>query len=891
MRINKLIYRNIGPFGNETKELDISGDPKFWLIMGDNGAGKSTLLKMLKLVLYQEYENIPVDEIPNEINGNGYIGCQVDSYNKSWFIELGFKPNFLKVYQGAEPTNDNFLDTGKIPATKDFIRESVIDMPYYVFNNIISLSINDFKSFLKMSPKDSRNIRDRIFNFYVINEMNEIHKKKTSEISKDMDKLVASIEEIENSKISTQEKYNELKIQLEEKNQERISELRDWLNANNKKVESISDQIKDISSKSEKFKLELERNEINRLNEKLNSEKASMREKSEKMREKSEILKKLDDEVQSYMQKAKAADYIRLKDEINEIIPKWEDLKNNLGPLRDRYVDLKKKYESMQDKLQKAESNNQKRNNLLKNRESFDKLYALISERNIIQPFLDEEISKRDKINIKISEESTIISEKKAECKSISEKISLFESNKECPTCGSNLKDGDNLNKLSEMKENLDFILKDIKSREDSLLISKESINKSNEVISSNQDKLNKISWDISQIELDEYIKHSELDEIKKYIENTDAELDDIDEFDIEKIKSEKDNFKESANDIANEGKIAKAEFERLDLDLKTKNEKIKSLPEPEDLDNIGTYNDIFDNMSKAKKAYSNYSDEVNNLRADISSLEAAIENMESSIKSRNPEAQKAPEINEEEATIKLQELNENLSKIEAEKNTTIENNTKLEFELKSLTDNGFLKDQLKSISSMIEEYDNKIESHSQKINEYRRKITYNQLITKALSDSGIKSYIMKEIVPYLNHVIEGVLSDDFGLPIEVKFDSEFSPSVFRRGNKVSVNSISVGQTNITNLSILMAIIKLIIIRFKGINIVQFDEILSSISEKNRVIVLDCLHNIYKEEFGMNVFIVNHFFLPGGHIDKIINISVKEGFSDMDIVDPDEIMS
>ena len=58
----------------------------------------------------------------------------------------------------------------------------MFDIPYQVFKNIIVLSINDFRSFLTMSPGDKRNIIDRLFGFTIINQMKDSIRSERKEL-------------------------------------------------------------------------------------------------------------------------------------------------------------------------------------------------------------------------------------------------------------------------------------------------------------------------------------------------------------------------------------------------------------------------------------------------------------------------------------------------------------------------------------------------------------------------------------------------------------------------------------------------------------------------------------------------------------------------------------
>ena len=59
-------------------------------------------------------------------------------------IERGLSPNYLRLFIDNKP----FTIAGK-RNIQDMIEDELFDIPYSVFKNIISISINNFKSFLK----------------------------------------------------------------------------------------------------------------------------------------------------------------------------------------------------------------------------------------------------------------------------------------------------------------------------------------------------------------------------------------------------------------------------------------------------------------------------------------------------------------------------------------------------------------------------------------------------------------------------------------------------------------------------------------------------------------------------------------------------------------------
>ena len=116
-------------------------------------------------------------DIPNRINGNAWVKITFFSNGEEYTVERGLDPSIFNLYVGGV-----LYDKAGAKSIQDYLVDEIIQIPNYVFNNTISLSINDFKSFLKMSPSDKKSIIDKIFGFYVINEMKDLLKEESKTI-------------------------------------------------------------------------------------------------------------------------------------------------------------------------------------------------------------------------------------------------------------------------------------------------------------------------------------------------------------------------------------------------------------------------------------------------------------------------------------------------------------------------------------------------------------------------------------------------------------------------------------------------------------------------------------------------------------------------------------
>jgi len=156
-------------------------------------------------------------DIPNRRNKNAYTCSEfISSTGDLVKLERGIDPNFIDLTINGAP--HNLPDKRKVDI---FVEEELLDLPFSVFSNTISLSFEDFKSFIKLTPTDKRKIVDRIFGTDILTEMSNLVKEDSktskhsiefikSDIESNTETLEKSKEQLEllNSAI-TEEKDNE----------------------------------------------------------------------------------------------------------------------------------------------------------------------------------------------------------------------------------------------------------------------------------------------------------------------------------------------------------------------------------------------------------------------------------------------------------------------------------------------------------------------------------------------------------------------------------------------------------------------------------------------------------------------------------------------------------
>jgi len=217
MKIKKIEWRNFSSYGNKTQTLTLEDRNSLFQIVGENGAGKSSISQVITFGLYGKLEGKKLKDIPNRINGNAWVRITLEHQTTEVVIERGLDPNLFRIF-----LNGKEFDQAGVKSVQDFLTEDILGVPYYVFNNTISLSINDFKSFLKMSPTDKRAILDKIFGFNVLNQMKEILKSELRKLKGDLDILVGKYSALESSIQNTQQEIEKVleAIQIQTQNQD-----------------------------------------------------------------------------------------------------------------------------------------------------------------------------------------------------------------------------------------------------------------------------------------------------------------------------------------------------------------------------------------------------------------------------------------------------------------------------------------------------------------------------------------------------------------------------------------------------------------------------------------------------------------------------------------------
>ena len=258
MKVKSIEWRNIGPFGNKLQRLDLAEDGGLWMVLGKNGHGKSFLVNLPKIGYYGRLEGFRKEEIANRLNKHGFLSMKVETSPGTFVtIERSISPQDLRVYKyktGEEPAEENDIGKAGIANYQDYIDLEVTGLPYNIFSNIISLSVNDFKSFISMTPSDKRIIIDKLFAMEIINKMNDLVRKDLRDAKINIDLYDREIASLQSSIKGAIKELEKLKSRVEQDNTKRIQDIIQKMGELKPKFEEAQKSLKSFKNKETEIK-------------------------------------------------------------------------------------------------------------------------------------------------------------------------------------------------------------------------------------------------------------------------------------------------------------------------------------------------------------------------------------------------------------------------------------------------------------------------------------------------------------------------------------------------------------------------------------------------------------------------------------------------------------
>ena len=211
-------------------------EPRLVLVEGPNGAGKSSIKEALTVSVYGKSAIRAMKDIPNWINKNAYTRIKfLTNSGELVDIERGIAPNFSNIIIDGVPFN--LPDKRKVD---EFIEDDLARIPFSVFCNTISLSFDDFKSFVNLNRVDKEKIVDRIFGIDILSKMRTVVKQELSDSKKELATVNAQILKDRSTLQRSMAQLDELKEKLTQRKDKEAEDLRNKIKADSISLETLA---------------------------------------------------------------------------------------------------------------------------------------------------------------------------------------------------------------------------------------------------------------------------------------------------------------------------------------------------------------------------------------------------------------------------------------------------------------------------------------------------------------------------------------------------------------------------------------------------------------------------------------------------------------------------
>jgi len=189
--------------------------------------------------------------------------------------------------------------------------------------------------------------------------------------------------------------------------------------------------------------------------------------------------------------------------------------------------------------------------------------------------------------------------------------------------------------------------------------------------------------------------------------------------------------------------------------------------------------------------------------------------------------------------------------------------------------------DQFEHLKTLVKEFEEKESEKSKESSKLSNDYQFMEMVETILGEDGVKNLAVKTILPGLNTNI-AAMAATMHLQFHIRFDEKFNCIINHLGEEINPMTLSTGERKKADFIIIIAIIKILKLRFPQLNLLFLDELLSSVDPDGVHNILKILSQVIKEN-KINTFVINHSQLPHEIFDKRLLIYRDNGFSKFDI--------
>ena len=389
-------------------------------------------------------------------------------------------------------------------------------------------------------------------------------------------------------------------------------------------------------------------------------------------------------------------------------------------------------------------------------------------------------------------------------------------------------------------------------------------------------------------------------------------------------INTMRDSIRSERREIREQIKTINDELNIIEESIISINEKIESLEKSKAEDNIklaseyrekiigliGEKKKLEDLVSKIKEKESEMISTLNGEQKDLTEIKFEVKNAKAKIdlyannqcptcgsdlhtehhKSIKENLEESLQLNEDkmfaldesvksvssktkEISTKIQEIQSSVIRINLMINQYKNEAERLVKENKEIDEN-YLQELVNENSNKAKE---RKTNHIKKVQED----TFLEVVESVLGDDGVKNLAMKTILPSLNQSIHNMAAQ-IHLPYSIKFDDKFNCIINALGEEINPKSMSTGERKKADFIIIIAMLKILKIRYPSLNLLFLDEIFSSVDSAGIYEIIKILSEVSKEN-NLNTWVINHTELPMELFDKKVEVYREGGFSKLSI--------
>jgi len=277
MKIQKIVLKNFRSFGNNPVTFSFNGGLN--LLTGKNGSGKSSVRLGIEFALFGKVKNLILNDVVNRVNKKN---CLVELFfsvsDVNYKIVRGIAPNIFDLYRINELGEEERINFKDKRETQNYLEDEILGISYDLFVNSLSISVDDFKSYIRLSLDERRKVFDKLFNFSIFNKIKEEINSEKNSLVKERDKVKLELDHvksdlenlllrIENIKGNLYQSSNLEKQNLIERRKQVEKNIKEFI----RELKERNDELVVLSSKEKEFvqKIYEINSDIKSLNQKL----------------------------------------------------------------------------------------------------------------------------------------------------------------------------------------------------------------------------------------------------------------------------------------------------------------------------------------------------------------------------------------------------------------------------------------------------------------------------------------------------------------------------------------------------------------------------------------------------------------------------------------------